>query len=134
MNSDEINNDETKNNKDNISQNNISSDQDNNTLKEDEIDVQNDYYEDNKSLNYIEIRANSNTEENTNNDKINKENNLSLIQTNEKMNFAFLEEELNDMIKNSMCSQNFSLFENEIKSDFLLNCDEIDNLVLQDKI
>jgi len=134
MNSDEINNDEIKNNKDVISQNNISNDQDNNTLKEYEIKVQNGYYEHDKNLNYIEIRPNSNTEENTNNDKINKENNLSHIQTNEKMNFAFLEEEVNDMIKNSSCSQNFSLFENEIKCDFLLNFDEIDNFVLQDKI
>lgn len=50
------------------------------------------------------------------------------------MNFAFLEDELNDMIKNSNCSANLNLFDNENKNDFLPNCEEIDNFILQDKI
>jgi len=49
------------------------------------------------------------------------------------MNYAFLEEELNDMIRNSDCSKNFNLLERDNKDGFLLGCEDLDNLDLTDK-
>ena len=64
----------------------------------------------------------------------NRSGNLSNIQSNEKMNYAFLEDELNDMIRNSQGELKFNLLHDKDKNNVIFNSEELDNFMLYDKI
>lgn len=82
------------------------------------------------SHNYIEIKSDPEKKPAKIEDLSNK---LSDEHNNKKFNHAFLEEELNNMIKSNF-SQNFNLFDKEIKSSFSLNKEIIDNFCIDDNI
>jgi hypothetical protein len=91
-------------------------------------------YDFDKKLKNDEINFSYNMENITKDRYLDHKESLTYHESYEKMNYAFLEEELNDMIKNSDCSKNFNLFNKNNKDNFLLECEEeIDNLVFMDK-